>query len=194
MTVLLLCQVSLPNNCSYTFWIKSYFSPTVCRRPGGDVSGFEEVPQVRCFCYTLIFSIGLNLFPFYFSTSSISNVLYALYSKPTAEVLTEYSRKVDFLKGLLEAEKLVSVCGHINLFCPHPTLPPPLFLFFFLFCHKLKSLTHKKMKLYSNYLHVFNFFLFFVSLLVCCFFLLFSLQKQKRLWPTSSWHLGEHPR
>ena len=30
------------------------------------------------------------------------------FSKPTAEVLTEYTRKVDFLKGLLEAEKLVS--------------------------------------------------------------------------------------
>uniref|UniRef100_A0A3Q1HVF2 Vesicle transport protein USE1 n=1 Tax=Anabas testudineus TaxID=64144 RepID=A0A3Q1HVF2_ANATE len=29
-------------------------------------------------------------------------------SKPTAEVLTEYTRKVDFLKGLLEAEKLSS--------------------------------------------------------------------------------------
>ncbi|MED6276927.1 SNAP receptor use1, partial [Characodon lateralis] len=27
-------------------------------------------------------------------------------SKPTQEVLTEYTRKVDFLKGLLEAEKL----------------------------------------------------------------------------------------
>uniref|UniRef100_A0A3Q3BIK5 Vesicle transport protein USE1 n=1 Tax=Kryptolebias marmoratus TaxID=37003 RepID=A0A3Q3BIK5_KRYMA len=29
-------------------------------------------------------------------------------SKPTQEVLTEYTRKVDFLKGLLEAEKLLS--------------------------------------------------------------------------------------
>ncbi|XP_033478706.1 vesicle transport protein USE1 [Epinephelus fuscoguttatus] len=29
-------------------------------------------------------------------------------SKPTAEILTEYTRKVDFLKGLLEAEKLSS--------------------------------------------------------------------------------------
>lgn len=29
-------------------------------------------------------------------------------SKPTSEVLTEYTRKVDFLKGLLEAEKLSS--------------------------------------------------------------------------------------
>lgn len=29
-------------------------------------------------------------------------------SKPTPEVLTEYTRKVDFLKGLLEAEKLSS--------------------------------------------------------------------------------------
>ncbi|KAG9350667.1 hypothetical protein JZ751_024556 [Albula glossodonta] len=29
-------------------------------------------------------------------------------SKPTPEVLTDYSRKVDFLKGLLEAEKLTS--------------------------------------------------------------------------------------
>ncbi|XP_061634027.1 vesicle transport protein USE1 isoform X1 [Phyllopteryx taeniolatus] len=29
-------------------------------------------------------------------------------SKPTPEVLTEYTRKVDFLKGLLEAEKLLS--------------------------------------------------------------------------------------
>lgn len=32
----------------------------------------------------------------------------SLFSKPTAEALTEYTRKVDFLKGLLEAEKLVS--------------------------------------------------------------------------------------
>uniref|UniRef100_A0A3Q3XNN1 Vesicle transport protein USE1 n=1 Tax=Mola mola TaxID=94237 RepID=A0A3Q3XNN1_MOLML len=30
------------------------------------------------------------------------------HSKPTAEALTEYTRKVDFLKGLLEAEKLSS--------------------------------------------------------------------------------------
>ncbi|KAG5850762.1 vesicle transport protein USE1 [Anguilla rostrata] len=29
-------------------------------------------------------------------------------SKPTPEILTDYSRKVDFLKGLLEAEKLTS--------------------------------------------------------------------------------------
>uniref|UniRef100_A0A096M7K7 Vesicle transport protein USE1 n=1 Tax=Poecilia formosa TaxID=48698 RepID=A0A096M7K7_POEFO len=29
-------------------------------------------------------------------------------SKPTQEILTEYTRKVDFLKGLLEAEKLTS--------------------------------------------------------------------------------------
>ncbi|KAM9831778.1 vesicle transport protein USE1 [Neosynchiropus ocellatus] len=29
-------------------------------------------------------------------------------SKPTPEILTEYTRKVDFLKGLLEAEKLTS--------------------------------------------------------------------------------------
>ncbi|XP_010778390.1 vesicle transport protein USE1 [Notothenia coriiceps] len=29
-------------------------------------------------------------------------------SKPTAELLTEYMRKVDFLKGLLEADKLSS--------------------------------------------------------------------------------------
>ncbi|XP_032427134.1 vesicle transport protein USE1 isoform X1 [Xiphophorus hellerii] len=29
-------------------------------------------------------------------------------SKPTQEILTEYTRKVDFLKGLLEAEKLAS--------------------------------------------------------------------------------------
>lgn len=29
------------------------------------------------------------------------------FSKPASEVLNEYSRKVDFLKGLLEAEKLV---------------------------------------------------------------------------------------
>lgn len=28
-------------------------------------------------------------------------------SKPAPELLNEYSRKVDFLKGLLEAEKLV---------------------------------------------------------------------------------------
>lgn len=31
-----------------------------------------------------------------------------LFSKPTAEMLTEYTRKIDFLKGLIEAEKLVS--------------------------------------------------------------------------------------
>lgn len=30
-------------------------------------------------------------------------------SKPTPEVLTEHTRKVNFLKGILEAEKLVSV-------------------------------------------------------------------------------------
>ena len=30
-------------------------------------------------------------------------------SKPTPEVLTDYTRKVDFLKGILDAEKLVSI-------------------------------------------------------------------------------------
>ncbi|TNM88032.1 hypothetical protein fugu_006253 [Takifugu bimaculatus] len=42
---------------------------------------------------------------------SLEEMLAALrksHSKPTAEVLTEYTRKVDFLKGLLEAEKLPS--------------------------------------------------------------------------------------
>lgn len=40
-----------------------------------------------------------------------------LFSKPTAEMLTDYTRKVDFLKGLIEAEKLVSVttCIYISL-------------------------------------------------------------------------------
>ena len=40
-------------------------------------------------------------------------------SKPTPEVLTEYTRKVDFLKGLLEAEKLVrfeNIAVFINSF------------------------------------------------------------------------------
>lgn len=36
-------------------------------------------------------------------------------SKPTAEVLTEYTRKVDFLKGLLEAEKLVSWVSDVSI-------------------------------------------------------------------------------
>lgn len=39
----------------------------------------------------------------------MSHVLYSL-SKPTPEILTDYNRKVDFLKGLLEADKLVSRC------------------------------------------------------------------------------------
>lgn len=36
--------------------------------------------------------------------------LYLIYSlsKPAPEILTDYNRKVDFLKGLLEADKLVS--------------------------------------------------------------------------------------
>ncbi|KAM9384897.1 vesicle transport protein USE1 isoform 2-T2 [Pholidichthys leucotaenia] len=43
--------------------------------------------------------------------SALEEMLVALRknsSKPTSEVLTEYTRKVDFLKGLLEAEKLSS--------------------------------------------------------------------------------------
>lgn len=31
------------------------------------------------------------------------------FSKPASEVISEYSRKVDFLKGMLQAEKLVSL-------------------------------------------------------------------------------------
>ena len=34
--------------------------------------------------------------------------LFSPSSKPASEVLNEYSRKVDFLKGMLQAEKLVS--------------------------------------------------------------------------------------
>lgn len=34
--------------------------------------------------------------------------LFLTSSKPASEVINEYSRKVDFLKGMLQAEKLVS--------------------------------------------------------------------------------------
>lgn len=34
------------------------------------------------------------------------------FSKPASEVISEYSRKVDFLKGMLQAEKLVSLSSH----------------------------------------------------------------------------------
>lgn len=34
------------------------------------------------------------------------------FSKPASEVISEYSRKVDFLKGMLQAEKLVSPSSH----------------------------------------------------------------------------------
>ncbi|KAM6939122.1 vesicle transport protein USE1 isoform 1-T1 [Lycodopsis pacificus] len=37
-----------------------------------------------------------------------NNLCFLFSSKPTAEIMTEYSRKVDFLKGLLQAEKLSS--------------------------------------------------------------------------------------
>ncbi|XP_068175857.1 vesicle transport protein USE1 isoform X1 [Antennarius striatus] len=43
--------------------------------------------------------------------AALEEMLVALrksHSKPTPEVLTEYTRKIDFLKGLLEAEKLTS--------------------------------------------------------------------------------------
>lgn len=40
------------------------------------------------------------------------------FSKPTAEILADYTRKVDFLKGLIEAEKLVSVTSHIVISLP----------------------------------------------------------------------------
>ncbi|XP_060797181.1 vesicle transport protein USE1 [Neoarius graeffei] len=43
--------------------------------------------------------------------SALEDMLVALRkspSKPTAEILTDYTRKVDFLKGLIEAEKLPS--------------------------------------------------------------------------------------
>lgn len=36
-------------------------------------------------------------------------------SKPTQEVLTDYTRKVDFLKGILDAEKLVSIDSSCKL-------------------------------------------------------------------------------
>lgn len=65
-------------------------------------------------------------------------VSFVLYSKPTAEVLTEYSRKVDFLKGLLEAEKLVSVCRleYVNLL-------------YFTFIYKFKTIAPLKISLCS---------------------------------------------
>lgn len=91
------------------------FYPTVSERflvcwfPGGDVGGPEEKSQV-----TSLFSPSFLL---QFESSSTHPRLAAganrtqpfisLFSKPTAEVLTEYTRKVDFLKGLLEADKLV---------------------------------------------------------------------------------------
>ena len=36
---------------------------------------------------------------------------------PSQEVLTEYAKKVDFLKGLLEAEKLVCIHKHGLIVC-----------------------------------------------------------------------------
>lgn len=45
----------------------------------------------------LLIIIGSLVFCFFFNSNS----------KPAPELLNEYSRKVDFLKGLLEAEKLV---------------------------------------------------------------------------------------
>lgn len=114
-------------------------------------------------------------------------VSFVLYSKPTAEVLTEYSRKVDFLKGLLEAEKLVSVCRlkYVNLL-------------YFTFIYKFKTIAPLKMNLCSIKIPLIVFALVLFSFL--CFysfiylFFLFSLRKQKRPWPTSSWRPGEHPR
>ncbi|CAG08021.1 unnamed protein product, partial [Tetraodon nigroviridis] len=50
--------------------------------------------------------------------AALEEMLVALrksHSKPTAEVLTEYTRKVDFLKGLLEAEKLVSWVSDVSI-------------------------------------------------------------------------------
>lgn len=36
-------------------------------------------------------------------------------SKPMPEILTDYTRKVDFLKGLLEAERLVSYYNNLSM-------------------------------------------------------------------------------
>jgi len=43
--------------------------------------------------------------------------MFLLCSKPTQEVLAEYTHKVDFLKGLLETEKLVSLS--LSSICVH---------------------------------------------------------------------------
>lgn len=49
------------------------------------------------------------------------------FSKPASEVISEYSRKVDFLKGMLQAEKLVSPSSHpLGLKAPKDWTQPPV--------------------------------------------------------------------
>ena len=38
-------------------------------------------------------------------------IYFFFYSKPSEDVLTEYARRVEFLRGLLEAEKKVFIIG-----------------------------------------------------------------------------------
>lgn len=91
------------------------FYPTVSERflvcwfPGGDVGGPEEKSQVTSLLspsFLLQFE-SLSTHPCLAAGATRTQPVVSLFSKPTAEVLTEYTRKVDFLKGLLEAEKLV---------------------------------------------------------------------------------------
>ena len=39
--------------------------------------------------------------------------------KPSQEVLAEYSRKVEFMKGLIDTEKLVSKIHKSGVFCSY---------------------------------------------------------------------------
>lgn len=90
---------------SVSFMLSHYF--LVCCCPAGDVGGSEEKSQVKSL-YTCPILILIKM-----PTGAFSLTVFPPPSKPTAEVLTEYTRKVDFLKGLLEAEKLVSWSSNI---------------------------------------------------------------------------------
>lgn len=47
------------------------------------------------------------------------------FSKPASEVISEYSRKVDFLKGMLQAEKLVSLSSYPSALIQAPVATGP---------------------------------------------------------------------
>ena len=91
-------------------------SLSVCWCARGNVGGPQEESKVRWFFLMLLYLN--NHYNICKREPKVAEILFLVtFSKPTPEVLTDYTRKVDFLKGLLEAEKLVSCTHFIKHVC-----------------------------------------------------------------------------